>query len=255
MKRLGLYTTSMVFQWTAPDSGYRPFRRDPSLNMPFDKFAKDNRLFYKFALSTMGSSYAAAHLLMHAAAFVEEFPQHLPTVVEGPNWAKWCVDVASSFQANILLPLKDSVCYSSGSVGSSVMAVRTGVIKSAEVAIQPILRTSPPSAGFFFGDPVTGFDLSQLCHDVVVDQEKVSRCKAFRQASGCCCSAGRCYIRLFSFHVYGREGKRLWSQLQRKGRRPEMTFFSSSLSSLSPSSATTLRYIENCLWPRWFILL
>ena len=145
----------MVCQWTAPDSGYRPFRRDPSLNMPFDKFAKDNRLFYKFALSTMGSSYAAAHLLMHAAAFVEEFPQHLPTVVEGPNWAKWCVDVASSFQANILLPLKDSVCYSSGSVGSSVMAVRTGVIKSAEVAIQPILRTSPPSAGYFFGNPVT----------------------------------------------------------------------------------------------------
>ena len=78
-KRLGLSTTSIVRRWTAPDSGFGPFRRDPSLHVSFEKFAKDNKPFYDFAISTMGSSYAAAHSLMHAAAFVEEFLQRLPT--------------------------------------------------------------------------------------------------------------------------------------------------------------------------------
>ena len=121
-KRLGPSTMFVVRRWIAPDSGFCPFQRDPSLHMPFNKFAKDNT-FYDFAVSTMGSSYAAAHFVMHAAVFVEEFLQHLPTVVEGTNWAKWCVNVASSFQANVLLPLKDSARCSSGSIGSSVMAV------------------------------------------------------------------------------------------------------------------------------------
>ena len=151
---LRLSTTSVVRHWTAPDSGFRLFRRDPSLHVPFEKFAKD-KPFYDFGLSTMGSSFAAAHSSMHAAAFIEEFLQRLPTVLEGPFWAKWCVDVAHAFQADVLLPLRDSARCSSGSVGSSVMAVKTMVVKSAEVAIQPVLRTSPPSAGYFFGDPAT----------------------------------------------------------------------------------------------------
>ena len=37
----------------------------------------------------------------------------------------------------------------------STMVVRTGVIKSVEVAIQPVLRNSPPSPGYFFKNLVT----------------------------------------------------------------------------------------------------
>ena len=113
----------------------------PKSPLPFEKFAKDKQ-FYDFAISRMGSNYAAAHSSMHAAAFTEEFLQRLPMVLKGPFWAKGCVDVASSFQANILLPLRNSARYSSGSIESSVMAVMTGVVKSAEVVIQPVLR--PP---------------------------------------------------------------------------------------------------------------
>lgn len=40
------------------------------------------------------------------------------------------------------------------------MAVRSGVVKSAEVVIQPVLRTPPPSTGFFFGDPVAQISTS-----------------------------------------------------------------------------------------------
>ena len=191
-KRLRLSTTSVVRCWTTPDSGFHPFRRYPSLHVPFEKFAKDKR-FYNFAISTMGSSYAAAHSLMHAAAhslmhaaaFVEEFLQHLPTVLEGPNWAKWCVNTTSSFQANVLLPLKDSARCSSGSIGSSVMVVRTGVVKCGGGD-----TTSSPDFSalcwiLFWRSSHSSFGL-QLRHDVVVDQGKASRCITVRQASCCC---------------------------------------------------------------------
>ena len=77
---------------------------------PFKEFAKDNKPLYDFALSSMGSSLAAAHFSLHAAAFIEEFLQRLPTVLQGPYWAKWCGDVAQAFQADVLLPLRDSTC-------------------------------------------------------------------------------------------------------------------------------------------------
>ena len=45
-KRLGLSTASIVLRSTAPDFGYRPFRHDQCLHVPFNKFSKDNKPFF-----------------------------------------------------------------------------------------------------------------------------------------------------------------------------------------------------------------
>ena len=84
-KRLGPSTTSVVRRWTSSSSGFGPIRRDPSLHAPFNKFAKENKPLFDFVLATLGSSLASAHAISHAAAFIEEFIKHLPTVLDGPN--------------------------------------------------------------------------------------------------------------------------------------------------------------------------
>ena len=58
-----------------------------------------------------------------------------------------------AFTADILFPLCDSTHCLAGSVGRAIAAIRAGVLKHADAAVQPVLRSSPPSAGFFFGDP------------------------------------------------------------------------------------------------------
>ena len=191
-KRVGPSMVPVVRQ-NAPDSSFHPFRRNPSLHVPFKKFAKDNKPLYDFALSSMGWSLAAAHSSLHAAALIKEFLQRLPTVLEGPYWAKWCVNVAQALKIVVLLPFCDSAGCLSGSVGSSVTAIRTGVVKSAEVAIQPVLRTSPPSAGFFFGDPVA--QVSTLLNFAMMStliKEKRPAAKLFvkRPAAAAPCAAG-----------------------------------------------------------------
>ena len=147
-KRLGPSTVPVVCRWTAPDSGFRPFRRVPSLHAPFEKFAKDNKPLYDFALSSLGSSLAVAHPSLHAAAFIGEFLQRLPTVLEGPYWAQFCIDEEHAFAADVIFPLRDAACCLAGSVGRSITAVRSGGSGRTRSAmgLLPGLRVSSPSS-------------------------------------------------------------------------------------------------------------
>ena len=152
-KRLGPSTVAVVHGWTSANFGFRPIRRDPSLHAPFEKFAKDNKPLYDFVLSLLGSSLAVAHASSHAASFVEEFLKTLPMVLEGRYWSQFCVKVEQAFAADVLFPLRDSTHCLAGSVGKAIAAIRAGVFKQADAAVQPVLWSSPPSAGFFFSDP------------------------------------------------------------------------------------------------------
>ena len=105
--------------------------------------------------SSLGSSLAIAHASLHAAAFIGEFLQRLPTALEGPYWAQFCVNVEHAFAADVIFPLHDITCCLACSVSRSITAVCSGVVKHAEVAIQLVRWSLPLSAGFFFGDPVS----------------------------------------------------------------------------------------------------
>ena len=152
-KCLGPLRVAVVSRWTAVSSGFRPIRRNPSLHAPFNKFAKDNKPLYDFVFSLLGSSLAVARATSHVASFVEEFLKKLPMVFEGLHWFQFCIEVEHAFAADILFPLRDSTHCLAGSVGKAIAAIHTGVVKNAGEAIQPVLRSSPPSGGFFFGDP------------------------------------------------------------------------------------------------------
>ena len=65
-----------------------------------------------------------------------------------------------------------------GSVGRSITAVCAGIVKHADAVVQPVFRSSLPSAGFFFGDPsFSSFVVAQFCH-VIVGQPPTSTCCA-----------------------------------------------------------------------------
>ena len=152
-KRLGPSTTNVVKRWTAPASGFRPIRRDPSLLAPFDKFAKENKPLYDFAMTAIGSSFASAHATSHASAWLEMILGWLPTVWTGNGWEEFVENLSSGIRDNVLFPLRDSAHCMAGISAKSITTVRSGVSKNAGEAVSAVLRTAAPSDGFFFGNP------------------------------------------------------------------------------------------------------
>ena len=219
-KRLGPSTVSVVRRWTAAASKFHPIRR---LHAPFDKFAKENKPLYDFVFASLGLSLAAAHASSHAAAFIEEFVRKLSTILEGPFWSQFCADVKHAFNADVIFPLRNSTHCMAGSVGKAITAIRSGVIKNVGEAVQPVLRSSPPADGFFFGDPSSQVrnSLNFAMMSSLVTHPKITPTKPFTKqpgrcrASGCCRASGRCRA-LSSFHGY--EKKMARPLLQGEGR-------------------------------------
>ena len=152
-KRLGPPVSGVIRRWGAPDSGFESFRRDPCLHSTFDKFSKDMKPFLDLAFSSMAASSAAAHAVSHASAYVDEFVRHLASVSSDPAWAPFCADAEKSVSDNALLPLRDASRCLANVFGRSASTIRAGVVRLADSSIQSVLRSSPPSSGFFFGDP------------------------------------------------------------------------------------------------------
>ena len=152
-KRLGPSTTNVVKRWTTPSSGFRPIRRDPSLLAPFDKFAKEQKPLYDFAMAAIGSSFASAHATSHATAWLEMLMEWLPTVLVGNGWEGFVENLASNLKDNVLFPLRDSAHCMAGVSAKSITTIRAGVSKHAGEAVSSVLRSAAPSGGFFFGNP------------------------------------------------------------------------------------------------------
>jgi len=152
-KRLGPHVSGVIRRWGAPDSGFSSFRRDPCLHATFDKFSKDTKPFLDLAFSSMAASSAAAHALSHASAYVDEFVRNLASVSLDPAWAPFCADAEKAISDNALLPLCDASRCLANVYGRSTSTIRAGVIRHADSSIQSVLRSSPPSSEYFFGDP------------------------------------------------------------------------------------------------------
>ena len=63
------------------------------------------------------------------------------------------MDAECAISTDVLLPLWDVSHSLASAIGRSVVTFCTGIVKHADTAVQPVLRSSPPAAGFFFGDP------------------------------------------------------------------------------------------------------
>ena len=151
--RLGPSVSGLVRRWCSPDSGFRPLRRDPCLHAAFEELLTESTALLEFAFSSMSASSAAAHALSHASAFIGEFVRRLASVSPGPAWASFCVEAESAISSDALLPLRDALRCLAHVFGRATSAIRAGVIRHADSSIQPILRSSPPSSEFFFGNP------------------------------------------------------------------------------------------------------
>ena len=152
-KRLGPTISAISLRWSTLDSRFRPLRKDPCLHAQFEKLSKENKSFMDFAFSSMAASTAAAHAVSHAAAYMEEFVRNLSSVLPDPVWASFCENAEKAVTADAILPLRDASRGLAHNFGRAVSFVRSGVIRHSDAAIQPVLRSSPPSSGFFFGDP------------------------------------------------------------------------------------------------------
>ena len=101
----------------------------------------------------MAASSAAAHALSHASAFIGEFVRRLASFSPIPAWTSFCEEAESAISNDALLPLRDASRCLAHVFGRATSAIRAGVIRHADPSIQPILRSSPPSSEFFFGNP------------------------------------------------------------------------------------------------------
>ena len=151
--RLGPSVSGLVRRWCSPDSGFRSLRRDPCLHAAFEGLSTDSSALLEFAFSSMSASSAAAHALSHASAFIGEFVRRLASFSPDPAWTSFCEEAGSAISNDALLPLRDASRCLAHVFGRATSAIRAGVIRHADSSIQPILRSSPPSSEFFFGDP------------------------------------------------------------------------------------------------------
>ena len=151
--RLGPSTSGAIRRWGSSDSGFSSLSRDPCLHTTFDKYSKESKALLDLAFSSMASSSAAAHALSHASAYVDEFVRRLATVSAEPGWASFCAEAEKAISDNALLPLRDASRCLANVYGRSTSTIRAGVIRHADSSIQSVLRSSPPSSEYFFGDP------------------------------------------------------------------------------------------------------
>ena len=151
--RLGPSVSGLVRRWCSPDSGFRPLRRDPCLHAAFEELLTESTALLEFAFLSMTASSAAAHALSHTSAFIGAFVRRLASFSPNPAWASFCEEAESAISNDALLPLRDASRCLAHVFGLATSAIRAGVIRHADSSIQPILRTSPPSSEFFFGDP------------------------------------------------------------------------------------------------------
>ena len=109
-----------------------------------------------FGFQCIAAASAAAHAVSHASAYVQEFVKNLPMLLEeeeNPGWVLLCAIAEKAVTSHALLPLHNAYKCLAHIVGRGVSTVRSGTIRHMDPSVQPVLRSSPPTADFLFGDP------------------------------------------------------------------------------------------------------
>ena len=154
--RLGPNIKSLLKFWAAPASGFGAPQRDTCLHPAYDKLTKECKAFVDHAFACVAASSAAAHAVSHASAYMLRFVKNLPGLFEDddhPGWSSFCTKAETAVTAHAISPLQDASKFLAHMVGRGVSTIRAGTIRNAAAAVQPVLRSSPLTADFFFGDP------------------------------------------------------------------------------------------------------
>ena len=134
---------------------FRAPRMDPSLLHVFSKAKQANKSLVESSTAVAASSGAAAHAITSAMETVEcwiaEIEKVAPTQEGG--WKEFFQNMAASLKNDAAVPLNDALKLQAASYGKAVAAVRNGVVAAAEAPVKEVLKITPPSNGFFFGDP------------------------------------------------------------------------------------------------------
>ena len=128
-------------------------RREDCLHSAFEAFKKNHQDLFKFASSTADSVGAAAHALLCASDVIRGFLDLLVESNKDPDWGPYFAKVRDDAKSSIFAPLDDAVTCCAAVYGGAVSQIRKGVIASADDAIKSVLKSKPPAAGFYFGDP------------------------------------------------------------------------------------------------------
>ena len=138
-------------------SPFAPPRQDPCLHAAFEAFQRASKPVSEMASAMSSTSGAAAHAVLLAAAKLDALKDFLsaalPPGADDEYWRRFFEECSSDISGGILPPLQDAVKILQSGYGRGVAAVRSGVIAAAAPSIQSFLKTSPPSDGFFFGNP------------------------------------------------------------------------------------------------------
>ena len=136
----------------APD--FAAFRREDCLHASFEAMTKKHSDLWKLANHAANSSGAAAHALLTASTGVDLILECLRTTIgEDPDWKPWFTKLAEEAKKIITAPLNDAATCCASLYGLASTSVRQNVIKEADKSIQSVLKTKPPSDGYFFGNP------------------------------------------------------------------------------------------------------
>lgn len=155
-RQLGPQPKKVVKRWADPDIApdFAAPRREDCLHASFEAVSRKHPELWKLALHAAGASGAAAHAAISASATVEVlFAEFQKSLGEDPVWGPWISSLQAKASSAIAKPLQDAVTCCASIYGLATTQVRNAVIKEADKSIQSILKSKPPSNGFFFGDP------------------------------------------------------------------------------------------------------
>ena len=140
-------------------SAFRALRQDPCLHACFDKAKGSNKSLIDSSLSTSSAAGASAHAIITAQGIVKDWVDFLESYSKQHEskkdkvWEDFYNDRAKVLKEWALKPLDDALRLQAGIYGKAVSTIRNGVLAAADSAIKSVLKDSPPSEGFFFGNP------------------------------------------------------------------------------------------------------
>ena len=138
---------------TATD--FSALRGEDCLHGAFEVVRKKNDHHIKLASFAANASGAAAHATLSAYTAMEGvFDELKDAFAHDQNWTDWLTQTKEKVKSSVLSPLQDAASCCAATYGLASWQVRQAVIKEADKSIQSILRSKPPSNGFYFGDPV-----------------------------------------------------------------------------------------------------
>ena len=144
-----------IRRWADSDAApsFSAPRREDCLHSAFEAFKKSHQDLFKFASFSADSAGAAAHAIIHASDIIRGFLDLLVENVKDPQWGSYFVKVREDAKSTIFAPLDDAATCCAAIYGGAVSQIRKGVTAAADDAIKSVLKSKPPTGGFFFGDP------------------------------------------------------------------------------------------------------